>query len=114
MKKIGTSRVIEIDWETRLKHTLVRLRPAEVRRLWKGSKRQQRRASRFGFPLYVRSFRALQTEVIDAGIAERPGCDCRACQADYDCCGNMVPGHITVRRVRGSVFQIEQRFNRNC
>lgn len=114
MKKIGTPRVTTLDWETRVKHTLVRLRPTEVRRLWNGSKRQQRGPARFGFPLYVRRFRDFRNEAIDTGIVERPGCDCRACQADYDCCGNMVPGYITVRRVRSNVFEIEQRFNRNC
>lgn len=48
----------------------------------------------------------------DAGIVERPGCDCRHCANDWDCCGRMVPGRVTIERVRRG-FRVSQQYSRN-
>lgn len=51
-------------------------------------------------------------KAMDAGYVTPYGCRCSHCQNDWDCCGRMVPGYITMRPVRGGV-KLSQSFNRN-
>lgn len=51
-------------------------------------------------------------ELRDAGHVMPPGCDCRHCRNDWDCCGRMVPGSVRIFPARRGVVAV-QYFARN-
>ena len=50
--------------------------------------------------------------LLDAGVIEPYGCDCGHCAAGWDCCGQLFPSSVTVRRVRGG-WRVSQHYLRN-
>lgn len=51
---------------------------------------------------------------IEGGLVAMPHrCDCSICRADADCCGEMVPGHVTVKRGKGRTYRLSQTYFRN-
>lgn len=67
--------------------------------------RRQRRAA-------LRDQRALHDRLVELEIIEPYGCRCSHCERDWDCCGLLFPGGVSIKQVRGGL-RVSQHYPRN-
>lgn len=55
----------------------------------------------------------LNHELLHRGLVRSRDCRCSHCNADRDCCGNLIGGSVRITRIKGRTFRIEQNIYRN-
>lgn len=120
MKRLGAVRAVSeggghsYSDEGRVIQTVV-LTPVEVGRFWliKRRERPVPRRWRCSMPRTWRRLGSFQDALIERGLVQAPGCRCRHCLNDWDCCGRMVPGAVLIERIGRLALRVTQPFSRN-
>lgn len=48
-------------------------------------------------------------ELLERGLIRSSECSCSHCAADYDCCGRVIGGSVSLTRLKGRTFRVDQR-----